>query len=401
MMEIVKIKFKPHEKQKIVMNSSARFRILSAGRRFGKSFLAGAIAVKYSLELPGRIVWIVAPVFSQTKRLWRVIMELLPAKLIKNVNRSELMIETINGSTIWFKSGDNPDSLRGEGIDFLVVDEASRVKREAWEQALRPALSDKKGSALFISTPNSFNWFHELFSRGQLPEEKEFESWQFPTVDSPFIDFKEVEEAKRTLPQMIFAQEYLAQFIDEAGSVFRGVNNCIIGELEEPIEDKVYVMGVDLAKHQDFTVIIVMDKNSKRIVAFQRFNQISWPFQKKKIEATSKKFNDAEIMLDSTGVGDPIFDDLSKQGLRVKSFKFTNESKTNLIEDLAISIEQRELNFPNIPELVNELHSYGYESTPSGKLKYGAPSGLHDDCVIALALAWKAQKGSGFVFDFV
>lgn len=400
MAKIVRIKFKAFDKQQQVIDSVARFRVLAAGRRFGKSFLASSEAIRFALSKKRQVVWVVAPVFAQTKKLWRIILEMLPIELIRTINRGELFISLVNGSTIWFKSSDNPDSLRGEGLNFLVVDEASIVSREAWEQALRPALSDTKGKALFISTPRSYNWFFELYQRGQLPEEKtEFESWCFPTSASPFVDLKEIEEAKRTLPQIVFRQEYLAEFIDEAGSVFRGVNDCIRGELQEPFAGHSYCMGCDLAKYSDFTVLIVIDEESKQVVAFERFNELSWEFQKAKILSLSKKYNDANVLMDSTGVGDPIFDDLSRSGVNVKKFVFTNDSKEKLIEALSIALERRELGFPNIPVLVNELHSFGFEVLPSGKMRYTAPSGLHDDCVISLALSWKA-RGNRFIVSW-
>jgi phage FluMu gp28-like protein len=245
---------------------------------------------------------------------------------------------------------------------------------------------------LFISTPKSFNWFHELFCKGQLPEEKEFESWQFPTAASPFVDMEEIAAAEKSLPQIVFRQEYLAEFIDEAGSVFRGVNECICGELEEPDEKKNYVMGADLAKHQDFTVLVVRDGEEKHVVAFERFNELSWEFQKSKILALAKKYNDARIVLDSSGVGDPLYDDLSRDKADIEAFTFTNESKAKLIESLSIAIEQKQLTFPNLPELINELHAFGFEVLPSGRMRYCAPGHLHDDCVIAVALAWKECK---------
>ena len=395
-MTVVRIKFKAFDKQQQIIDSPARFRVLAAGRRFGKSYLAAAEAIRFALKEKRQTVWCVAPIYSQTKKLWRIILDLLPYDLIRNTNRSELALELINGSVIWFRSADNADSLRGEGVHFLILDEAALIKREAWEQALRPALSDTKGSALFISTPKSYNWFHELFVKGQMPEETEIQSWQFHTADSPFVDAEEIEKAEKSLPQIVFRQEYLAEFIDEAGSVFRGVNNCISGQLEEPVPEKNYAMGADLAKYQDFSVLIVMNVESKHVVAFERFNQLSWEFQKSKILALAEKYNDARIVLDASGLGSPIFDDLCRSNLNVEAFKFTNESKARLIESLSIAIEQRELTFPSIPELISELHAFGFEVLPqSGRMRYTAPSGLHDDCVISLGLAWKACKNSG------
>ena len=397
MTQIVRIKFKAFDKQQQVIDSPARFRVLAAGRRFGKSYLASIEAVKFALREKRQVVWCVSPIYSQTQKLWRIILDLLPYKLVRNINRSERALELINGSVIWFRSADNPDSLRGEGIHFLVVDEAAIIQREAWEQALRPALSDTKGSALFISTPKSYNWFHEMFAKGQMPEETEIKSWQFPTAASPFVDAEEIEKAKKSLPQIVFRQEYLAEFIDEAGSVFRGVNECISGELEEPIQGNEYVVGADLAKFQDFSVLVVMDVESKQVVAFERFNELSWEFQKSKILALAKKYNAARIVLDASGLGSPIYDDLCRSHVNVEAFKFTNESKSQLIESLSIAIEQRLLSFPSIPELVSELHVFGFEVLPSGRMRYCAPGHLHDDCVISLALAWHGAKDYKYV----
>jgi len=392
MVKTLKIKFRAFDKQQQIIDSPARFRILAAGRRFGKSYLAAVESIRFALKEKRQVVWVVSPLYSQTKKIWRIILQLLPYELIRNINRSELYIALVNGSLVWFKSADSPDSLRGEGINFLVLDEAALVKRSAWEEALRPSLSDTRGKALFISTPKSYNWFHELFCMGQLPEEKEFQSWRFPTSASPFVAAEEIAAAEKSLPQIVFRQEYLAEFIDEAGSVFRGVNGCISGELEEPAEKKEYVLSADLAKHQDFTVLVVMNAEEKHVVAFERFNELSWEFQKSKILALAKKYNDARIVLDSSGVGDPIYDDLSRQDIDIEAFKFTNESKAKLIESLSIAIEQRQLTFPNIPELINELHAFGFEVLPSGRMRYCAPGHLHDDCVIVLALAWKECK---------
>jgi len=403
MTQTVMIKFQAFPEQQMIINSNARFRILAAGRRWGKSYLASAEAIRFALKEKRQTVWCVSPIYAQTQKLWRIILDMLPYKLIRNVNRSERALELVNGSTIWFKSADNPDSLRGEGIHFLVVDEAASVSREAWEQALRPALSDTRGAVLCISTPKSYGWFFELFQRGQLPEEKGiFESWQFATSDSPYICFSEVEEARRTLPQIVFSQEFEAKFIDSVGSVFRGVNECIrkdskVGELEEPVQGNEYVVGVDLAKHQDFSVLVVMNAESKHVVAFQRFNELSWEFQKSKILALAKKYNDAKIILDVTGLGDPVYDDLCKSNLNVVAFRFTNESKSQLIESLSIAIEQRLLSFPSIPELVSELHVFSFEVLPSGRMRYCAPGHLHDDCVISLALAWHGAKDYKYV----
>lgn len=194
---------------------------------------------------------------------------------------------------------------------------------------------------------------------------------------------------KKALPDRVFRQEFLAEFISDMGGVFRKVKDCMKGDFRKAEGHKKYIMGVDLAKYEDFTVIVVMDLEDGHVVHFDRFNQIDWNFQKQRIEQASKDYNDATIFIDSTGVGDPIWEDLYKKtsgnvvGFSIKS----NAIKRQLIDGLVIAIENNSISYPEIDELINELTIFEYEKMPSGVEKMHAPAGYHDDCVIALALA--------------
>ncbi len=391
------IPYTPHPAQLEFHESEARFRIIAAGRRFGKSEAAVNEGIKFAISHSGSIIWIVAPVYAQAMMDWRMVKHFLPREFIKEVHATEKYLELSNNATIWIKSGDNPDTLRGEGIDFLIIDEAAMVKEDVWIEALRPSLSDTQGRAVFISTPRGHNWFYSLWARGQDSAYPDYESWVYPTSANPHIFPQEIEEARHTLPELVFRQEYLAEFMDDVGAVFRGVDTCI---RETPpvamgqTKTDYYVMGADLAKHVDFTVLCVLN-SSGHLVAFDRFNQLDWTFQKQRIISTAQKYS-AEVILDSTGVGDPIFEDLKRSGnLKVEGYRFTNESKKQLIEALSIAIEQQKISYSNIPELVNELKIFGFNITPTGTITYGAPAGHHDDCVIALALAWHGMKSVG------
>lgn len=389
-MKSLTIPYYPHLKQKLFHESTARFRIIAAGRRFGKSEAAVNEVIKASV-LSGSICWIVAPTYPQSMINLRKLKRFLPLELIKDVNKTEKYIELINSSTLWIKSGDRPDTLRGEGINFLIVDEAAMVKQDAWEEALRPALSDTQGRAVFISTPKGMNYFHGLWARGQDPEYSDYESWRFPTSDNPYIAAEEIEEARRTLPEMVFRQEYLAEFLDDVGAVFRGVDSCISGQFEEYNPEKSYFMGVDLAKYVDFTVLVVMD-NTGHVCAFDRFNQIDWAFQLQRIKLLVNEYH-PRIIVDSTGVGDPIYEQMKREGMNVEGYKFTSESKKQLVEGLSLAIEQRNITYPDIPELINELKIFGFEISKTGNISYNAPAPLHDDCVIGLSLATYGYMG--------
>jgi phage FluMu gp28-like protein len=311
---------------------------------------------------------------------------LLPQAVIKRKLESSLELWFVNGSHLQFRTLENPDNLRGFGIDFLVVDEAEFMLKDVWEQILRPTLADRKGRGLFTGTPKGKNYYYELFTRGQDDMFPDYESFTFPTSSNPYIDAGEIETARRELPSSSFRQEYLAEFLDDGAGVFRGIRRCIAGKLlDAPIRGERYYIGVDLGKHVDFTVLCVFDKR-RQLVGFERYNQIEWPFQKARITETARKWNNASVLIDSTGVGDPMFDELRRAGLNIQGYQFTNETKKNLIEALSVDIEQGRISYPDIPVLLNELEIFGYEITKAGNVRYNAPEGYHDDCVIALAL---------------
>ena len=331
-------KYAPHEKQLEFHNSKARFRVLSCGRRWGKT-LSGANELLMCIidAGPNAVGFAVAPTFWHTQKQWKEFKKYCPPQFITRVSRLDHKIELIGNREIWFRSADNPDSLRSEGLDVLWMDEGGQIKEQAWTEALRPALMDKKGRAFFTGTPKGRNWYFQLWTRGQDNQDPEYESWAFPSSANPYIDPQEIQDAFKGMPELAYRQEILAEFLDDVGSVFRGVDRCISGSLRQPIRAKGYcVMGVDLAKHYDFTVMCVLDKTG-HLVAFDRFSQLDWVFQQKKIVNLAQQYS-ASTLIDSTGVGDPIYDSLSRQKIRVEGYKFTNPSKKDLIENLSIMI---------------------------------------------------------------
>lgn len=387
LLKIVQL-YHPTVDQQMIHNSAAAIRILACGRRWGKNFLALNDMMKKSWEHPGSITWWTSPVLRQAKRDFRrFIQAFKPA--IKKISQTELRIELNNGepsSIIEFHSLHDPDNLLGEGLDYLYMDEAARVKENTFDQVLSPMLLDRNGSVLMFSTPKGKNWFYRMFELGQQ-QANNIKSWRFSTRDNPFITPEAFEEEYQRLPAQVADQEYDAQFIDDSSLVFRGYLSCIDGEIEAPKVGRVYRMGVDLGKHQDYTVCTVIDLKSRHIVAWDRFNQKDWAFIKSRIQSLCYQYNRAEILLDSTGVGDSVYDDLIRMGLPVQGYRFTLLSKTQLIENLILRIANKEITFPAIPELLKELELFSYTKLPSGSVRYSAPPGFHDDCVISLALA--------------
>jgi hypothetical protein len=396
--------YAPREDQRVIFTSPARFLIMDAGRRWGKTITGLNWLLASACAGPGENWW-VAPIYSQSKMAFRRF--LLAARkgdaaaAFKSVSHSELRIEMINGAAIQFKSADNPENLRGEGLARVVIDEAARVQRSAWDEVLRPSVSDTGGKVLFISTPKGKNWFFELWGRGQDPLQKEFKSWKKRTADNPKVPAEDIEQARQSLPVDVFNQEYLAEFLENQAGVFRNIGACSTSAPTDPVNGASYVAGLDLARLTDFTVLTILDDKGRQVF-MDRFNLLDWAIQKRRVIDVIKRYNNAALLLDSTGIGDPIYEDLRTAGLNVDGYKFTSESKGRLIESLMLAFEKGEIRILNDPTQRNELDIYEYTMNRSGSVSYNAPDGYHDDCVIALALAWwKSSHNSPGAFAFL
>jgi hypothetical protein len=391
------ILYQPHKGQSEFHESKTRFRILSCGRRWGKTKAGANEAIRKATESPNESVgFCVAPTYWHTQKQWREFLTYCPSQLVKEINRADHHVLLIGNRHVWFKSADNPDSLRSEGLDWLWVDEGAEISEEAWDMALRPALIDRKGCAWFTGTPKGKNWYFRLWTKGNDPLETEYKSWSFPSNNNPYLDIKELEKASKGMTELAYRQEIMAEFIEDVGSVFRGIDGLIKGELEQPNGNKQYVMGADIAKTTDYTVLIVMDGEG-HVCAFERFSQLDWVLITRRIVNLAKQYN-ARILIDASGVGSPVYDTLQREQVHVEGYKFTEASKKDLVENLSIAIDNKTISYPLLPELVNELKLFGYTQSPSGGIHYGAPEGYHDDCVISLALAtWQIKKASASI----
>ena len=271
------------------------------------------------------------------------------------------------------------------------------VKRldEAWNNAIRPTLTDFGGGALFISTPKGLNYFKAMFDRGNDPTNADWQSWQLPTSANPYIDAAEIEAARRELPEQVFRQEYLAEFLDDA-NLFRGVVDCATSEpLDGPQDGVSYVMGVDWGKLNDYTVLTVWDARRRAMVAIDRFNQIDYNLQAGRLEALARRFNVSDILAESNSMGEPMIDALRARGLPIRGFLTSNASKAQIINQLSLAFEQRSIEILPDPVLLAELGAYEAERLPGGGLRYSAPPGLHDDTVMATAIGLEAAINGG------
>lgn len=349
--------------------------------------------VKRSIQDPG-LHWIIAPSYRQVKAIcWRRLKFILRVDPDWQYNEQELSAEHPKiGTRLELKGADNEDSLRGSGLKSAGLDECANMKSNVWPEIIRPMLADSRGPAIFISTPKAKNWFYDLYMKG-LNKEKDWGSWRYPTAVNQYINADEIAQMKKDMSERLYRQEILAEFLEDEAGVFQGIRSCMVGSYQAPVVGRFYVMGVDLGKAEDFSVLIVMDALTREVVAFERFNEIRWTEQKLRIQRLAHRYNNALVVIDSTGIGDPIAEDLQNANISLyyegekPGYKFTNDSKLRLIEQLVLAIEQRLITFPNEEVLVEELRQFTYEFTNNGRILYSAPEGKHDDCVISLALA--------------
>ncbi len=373
-----------------VVRSEARFKVLACGRRWGKTRLATALCIAEALR--GGRAWWVAPTYKVALVGWRMLKEMASGVPVAEIREGNMTISFPGGGTITAKSADRPDGLRGEGLDFVSLDECAFMREDAWYNALRPALADRLGRAVFISTPAGRNWFWRVWQDAQ--EADGWQAWQHPTSDNPFIPASEIEDARQHLPDRVFRQEFLAEFIDDAGGVFRGVSAAAVAvEQERAVEGHQYAIGVDWGKYNDFTVFAVLDVTGGALVALERFNMIDYSLQRQRLEAVCERFLPFVIVAERNAMGDPVVEELQRSGLPVQPFTTTNASKKQAVEALALAIESGALKLLPDRTLLAELAAFEAVRLPSGMLRYAAPAGYHDDCVIALALAWQAVAG--------
>jgi hypothetical protein len=375
----------PHPEQWRIKREAERFNVVDCGRRWGKTVLGQDLAIEPMLRAEP-VGWF-APTYKILAEAWREIRGVLQP-LARKVSEQEHRIELVTGGVLEMWSLDSADAGRSRRYKRVIVDEAARVSNleEAWGESIRPTLADLEGDAYFLSTPKGKNYFYRLFLRGST--ELNWRSWQQPTSANPFIPPREIEAARLELPERVFAQEFLAEFIEDSGGVFRHVSEAVDKgrtESSEPIKGMAYTTGLDLARVEDFTVLSVLDRFGVQVY-FERFNQIDWSRQVASVAVVNQRYPGL-VVVDSTGVGDPVFEQLLRAGVNAIGVKISGTSKPPLIDKLAVVLDREQIRLMDVPQQTRELQSYEYDVTPHGNIRTQAPEGEHDDTVIALALA--------------
>jgi hypothetical protein len=382
-----------HTTQKLIADSEARFKVLACGRRYGKTTLAVDLLVERLLK--GERCAYFAPTFRMGAETWKALKTVLHP-LIRSYWENSWRMELLTTGVLecWSTANNAGETVRGRKYDFVVIDEAALIPSgDLWQAAVRPLLTDTQGKALFASTPRGHNWFWELYQLGQDPAATEWESWRYATSDNPYIPASEIDSARRELPERVFQQEYLANFLNDGGLVFRSVEAICVGKPQPPQHDgeMVYYFGVDWGKDNDFTAISVMDVNARQ-VHLERFNQIGWTLQRERLMRLYEQYKPFIVLAEKNSIGAVNIDALVQEGVYVVGFDTTHVSKPQLIDLLALGMERGDVTLLDDPILKHELLTYSLQRTNYG-WAYSAPPGGHDDTVIATALSlWARRK---------
>jgi len=407
---------KPHSrKQKLVMQSmfceNLREIWVASGSKFGKS-LAGASCLlsRAFITDNGLFRW-VAPIYSQAKIGFKYAKTILPPHLI-DINNGNLTLKINEKNTsIEFRSGKYPEDLEGEACHGYCLDECAKMTEQVYDSA-KTTTTITRGIMVAFSTPRGKNWFYN-----KCMSAKEEMEWSLanniqpskifltaPSSANPYVTKEAIEEARRNTPERLFRQYYLAEFIDQ-GAVFVGYRDCINEPdkyidtqnywLEKDIDKCDIVIGVDWAKHTDYTVFVAIDYKHKpvKVIGYMRFHGISYMQAVKELYLFAKKFKSVStVWHDKTGVGEALDDMLCNIDLPFHGVTFSNSSKSSLINTLGLTFEKKDIIIPNLSEMLRELDVYEVDVSETGMMRYNAPPGFHDDIVISLALANAASR---------
>ena len=376
-----------------LLRGNSKYVTVVAPRQTGKTFLAMQALLYWSINDPGCLIFFCSPTYSQAKKVMEDLHNaIVQSGIVKSYNKSDFTLKFKNGSTIMFKSTEREDSLRGYTGDYMVVDEAAYHGEEVWGSVLKPIMLVRGRTVLFISTPKGNNFFKKLYEQGQDPEQPNYASCRMHYEENPHLDLKELEEAKRSLPPHIFEAEYNGSFTESGQTVFSDTTPNQFHKYPQPI-GKVYC-GIDLGRANDFTVATFIDGEGN-IVDIYRENLQDWSQMVKEMVDKIKKWN-ATVMVETNSIGDVVVELVKKQWRDTHPFVTSNKSKNEIIEGLAVDLNNLDVRIPSaqlFSPLQFELGIYEYDYSPKTRtIRYNAPPSFHDDTVMSLAIANHNRK---------
>lgn len=387
------ILYQPHKNQTIIHNAinngSQKYYLLNIGRQFGKTLLASNQLLYWALNNKKvKCAW-VSPVYKQSKKVFQETYKAFAKRpeIYRSVNQSDLLLEYVTGSTIQFFSAERYDNLRGFTFDYLVCDEFAFIDEAAWTEVLRATVLVHGKKVLLISTPKGKNHFFNLFQLDGI--NPQYKSFTMTSYDNPLILPSEIDDARATLPDHVFRQEYLAEFIDGGVGLFKDLQ--LIPEAK--ITQRMYA-GLDIGRADDYTVLSVFNELGE-MVYINRWNHDTWANIVQKVTQKINEYN-CYTYIEVNGVGDPIFEQVRSKVNDynlIQPFVTTSKSKADIIEQLIVANQNKEVKLLDELWIKKEFEIFSYEYNPKTKsVKYSAPNGFHDDGVMATAIAYHSLK---------
>ena len=379
---------KPTDYQLGYLATDKRFSILVWHRRARKTRTALNKQVSRIMTQPRGVYYYVLPTYKQAKQvIWdSLVKDHVPDEIVDKKNDSELAIYYKNGSIQRFVGAEDPDKHRGTAPIDVVFDEYSEMSERLWTEIFQPVLRENKGTATFVYTPKGKNHSWKLLQLAKDQPDTWYSDVQSVHTTKMFTD-EELKDIKLNTPMALFQQEYECSFLESASSFFRRTRENTYKAYKAPVDGNNYQLGVDLAKYQDYTVITPFNLNTFEVGVMDRFNQMDWNLQKARIELAWLNYGKCQTVIDATGVGDPIVEDLAAKKMNVVPFKFTQQSKKELLSHLALLLEQDKIKIPDDDELLAELDAIQWELNSNGNPHIATIEGMHDDRVMSLALA--------------
>lgn len=360
------------------------------GRRWGKTIMAGCLAVGEAYY-GAQVAWVV-PTYRNARPLWRFVEQ--HAARDAQIVRSEMAVK-FSAGRLGIYTADHDIALRGEAFDLVIVDEAARINEQTWTDVIMPTLADRDGRAMLISTPRGHNWFWREYLRGTTESARQ-QSWQASSAQNPSPAIQQAAiYAKDLVSERTYRQEWMAEFVQDGGGVFRGVRLCVREHTLMPVEGQTYVIGVDWGRTNDATVFTVIAVEAMQVVSIVKLLDVEYARQVAHLTQLTTLWNPYVIIAENNSMGGPLVESLQRAGLPVEGFATTAQTKLPLIDALALAIERQDIGLTNDAELLAELEAYESERLPSGVVRFSAPAGMHDDHVVSLALAYRAARRSG------
>ena len=395
---------RPHAKQAEIEHHAAKRKVIVAGRRAGKTTLAAMTACHRARD--GRRVLLASPTQDQADQFWEKCKEWLGPLTdagIVHKNETRRTMDFPNGGRIKAKTAHDADTLRGDYADFLVLDEFALMAPDAWDLVGAPMLLDNDGDAWFISTPRRKNHFHAMYVRALGDDTDRWHAWHFTSHDNPHLSPEALAEITADLSDDAYRQEILAEFLDNEGAVFRNIAPCL--GAPDPADRARHkghhvVLGADWGKVGDYTAFSVVCSDCHAELARHRANRIDYHVQRQDLVTLCQRWGVAVVIAESNAMGEPIIEQLQRDPdlarVAIQPFETTAVTKPPLIESLRLAFEREECQWQSDPIWTSELEAYEVKySAVTGRPQYSAPEGVHDDTVMARALAWHGVAGGG------